>query len=82
LGVEVEKEAMDVIRLFERAEVYYLEVGILEAVWSILKRVPHDKLSRVKVGIEAIRNTYHLLKPSEEAYIKAIDKRRSIYKSN
>ena len=26
LGVEVEKEAMDVIRLFERAEVYYLEV--------------------------------------------------------
>ncbi len=32
LGIEVEEEAMKVIPFFRRFEVYYLEVGLLEAL--------------------------------------------------
>lgn len=46
LGVEVEEEVMRAIGLFRKLEVYYLEVGILEAMWKILKVVPPEKLER------------------------------------
>ncbi len=73
LGVSVEKEAEEVIPYFRELNVYYLEVGLLEAMWKIMKVVPQDKLRRVKIGIEAIRNTYKLLEPPAKAYIEAIE---------
>jgi len=42
-------------------------------MWKILKFVPSHKLSRVKLGVDAIRDTYYLLKPRAEAYIEAIN---------
>jgi len=71
LGLDVEEEAMNVIPLFRRVKVYYLEVGILEAMWKILKLIPPHKFSRVKLGIDAVRNTYHSLEPRAEAYVYA-----------
>ncbi len=62
---------MEVIPLFRRFEVYYLEAGLLEALWKVLKLVPVDKLGRVETGIKAIRRTYHLLTPRPEAFTEA-----------
>ena len=73
LGIGVEEEAEKVIRYFRKLNVYYLEVGLLEAMWKTMKIVPQDKLERVRVGVEAIRNTYNLLEPPPEAYIEAIE---------
>ncbi len=72
LGIEVEKEVMDVIPLFRKLDVYYLEASLLEALWKSLKLIPRDKLSRIEIGIEAIRKTYKLLTPTATAYIEAM----------
>ena len=72
LGVGVEEEAEDIIPFFRRVKVYYLEVGLLEAIWKILKIADSGALKRVKMGIEAIRKTYNLITPPAEAYIEAI----------
>jgi len=73
LGIDVEREAIEAIALFRRLEVYYLEIGLIEALWKALKLVPQDKLYRVKQGLEAIKRTYQLLEPPVEAYIEAIE---------
>lgn len=70
LGVKVEDEAMEVIPLFRRFEVYYLEAGLLEALWKVLKLIPVDKLSRVRTGIrlyaEPTTYSHPTLKPSSK----------------
>ena len=71
LGIGVEREALDAIRLFRRLEVYYLEAGLLEAMWKTLKLVPPEKIARVEMGIVAIRKTYKLLTPQPEAFTLA-----------
>ena len=73
LGINVEEHALKAIQLFRLFEIHYLEVGLLEALWKILKLVPLDKLSRVEIGIRAVRRTYHLLTPSPHAYVKAVE---------
>ncbi|RLI42302.1 hypothetical protein DRO64_06485 [Candidatus Bathyarchaeota archaeon] len=53
------------------AEIYYLEVSILEAMWKIIKVVPADKIDRVRKGIEAIMETYKQANPNPQAYMDA-----------
>jgi len=72
LGISVEEEAEEIIPYFRKLNVYYLEVGLLEAMWKIIKIVPRDKLERIRVGVEAIRSTYNLLEPPPKAYVEAI----------
>ncbi|MEM4970158.1 MAG: PIN domain-containing protein [Sulfolobales archaeon] len=72
LGVEIEGDT-EVIKLFRRLEVYYLEIGLLEAMWKILRIVSREKLERVRIGLEAIRKSYRVIEPPPEAYIKAIE---------
>ncbi len=72
LGVEVENEILEAIRFFRRIEVLYLELGLIEAIWKVLKLVPLEKLDRVRIGIEAIKKTYELIEPPPEAYVEAI----------
>ena len=72
LGIDVEENALSAISLFHRFEINYLEVGLLEALWKVLKLVPEDRLSRVELGLRAIRRSYHLISPSSEALIRAI----------
>ena len=64
---------MNAIRLFTGLEVYYLEVGLLEALWKTLKLIPPSKFDRVRIGIKAIRRTYKLLTPPAEAYTRAAE---------
>ena len=72
LGVSVEEEAESVIPLFRKLDIYYLEAGLLEAMWKIIKIAPVDKLDRVMLGLEAIRRTYKLLNPPTRAFIDAL----------
>jgi len=72
LGIEVEEEALEVIPMFRNFEVYYLEVALLEALWKILRIVDRRKFDRVKLGLEAIRNTYRVVTPPPDAFIDAI----------
>ena len=71
LGVEIEEEAERVIPLFRKINVYYLEAGLLEAMWKILKIANSKALKRVEAGIDAIRKTYNLASPPPEAYVEA-----------
>jgi predicted nucleic acid-binding protein len=72
IGISVEREAEEIILGFRKLDVYYLEAGLLEAMWKIMKIVPQEKLERVRIGIEAVRNTYKVLEPPPEAYIGAV----------
>ena len=73
LGVEVEEEAEEAIPLFRKIGVYYLEVGVLEAIWKILKIVGLENFERIRIGLEAIRKTYNLAYPPAEAYVSAVE---------
>ncbi len=44
----------------------------MEALWRALKLIPIGRLHRVKLGIKAIKSTYHLLEPPPEAYVEAM----------
>jgi len=71
LGIEVEPEALEAIKYFHDLRVHYLEASLLEALWRMLKLVSEDGLELVRIGIEAIRTTYHRLDPPAEAHIEA-----------
>lgn len=73
LGIEVEEECMEVIQLFRRLEVHYLEVALLEAMWKIPEIIGRDKLERVKIGLEAVKRSYRVVDIPPEAYIKAVE---------
>jgi predicted nucleic acid-binding protein len=68
LGFETRKEIMDVVSKFSRHEIYYLEISITEALWSILKKLRSEKLEVVVRGVEAIKNTYKALTPRPDDY--------------
>jgi len=73
LGVEVEKNVVKAIEQFHLYDICYLEISLLEAMWCILKLIPPSKLDVVEKGIEAIRESYELLKLPSRAYIKAYE---------
>ena len=73
LGVEVEDEVLEAIKLFRKIDVLYLELGLVEALWKVIRVVPSSKLDRVRVGVEAIRNSYRIVEPPVNAYIEAIE---------
>jgi len=66
LGIEVEEHAQEVIPLFRRVQVYYLEASILEALWKLVK-LKIDP-STLESGVEAIRSTYNELLPKASAF--------------
>jgi len=72
LGIEVKEEALKVIPTFRNFEVHYLEIALLEALWKTLRIVDRRKFDRVKLGLEAIRNTYRIVTPPPDAFIDAI----------
>ena len=74
LGIEVENDVLDAIRLFTKGvEVLYIEAALLEAMWKVIRIVPREKLSRVELGVEAVRRTYKRLDPPPRAYIVAAE---------
>lgn len=71
LGVEVEEEALKAIKLFRKLEIYYIEIGIIEAMWKILKVMSPEHLDIIRVGLDSIRKTYNRLDIPVEAYLEA-----------
>jgi len=72
LGVDVEERVYRALKSLRKAELYYLEEGLLEAIWLILKfldKIPEDVIEE---GVEAIRRDYQVLKPPGRAVIDAI----------
>ena len=72
LGVDVEKEVYEVMGVLRKFETYYLEVGLIEAFWVVIRKVDRKDMDVVEEGLKAIRKTYKLLKTPIEAYIKAV----------
>ncbi len=72
LGVDVEEEVLEAIRLFRYVRVHYLEVSLTEAVWKVMKLVPDNMIELVKLGIRSIRETYTLLTPPPQAMTEAM----------
>ncbi|MDK2373156.1 MAG: PIN domain-containing protein [Candidatus Korarchaeota archaeon] len=66
LGMEVEREAEEVIPLFREVRIHYMEVSLLEASW-IYAKLGLDP-EPFELGLEAVRLTYDLLIPGPSAY--------------
>ena len=50
LGVEVEKSVMSVMPLFGRLRVYYLEAGLLEALWKVFENCSGEQAGPCRDG--------------------------------
>jgi len=72
LGIDVEEEIYDVMKFLREFEVHYLEVGLIEAFWVVVRKIDRNYLGTVEEGLKAIRETYKPLKPPVEAYIEAV----------
>ena len=57
--------------MFLDADVYYLDICVLEAMWKVLGVVPPEKIDRVRLGIESIMDTYRRALVPPMAYIDA-----------
>ncbi len=75
LGISIESYAMKAYRLLIFFDVYYSEISIVEAFWSILRKVePSTKnIHRLLEGLEAIIRTYSLITIKPGDYILAYD---------
>ena len=71
LGIDVEKEVYDAITRFGEYEIYYLEISLIEAMWSVTKRVNIEDREIINRGLEAIRDTYNKMDLPIDALIKA-----------
>ena len=72
LGIEVEKEIYAALRALRGKKIYYIEEGLLEALWAILRILGKIPISVIERGVEIIRRDYTLLKPSGKAIIEAM----------
>ena len=71
LGIDVEEEVYDAIAKFRDYEIYYIEVSLIEAMWSIIKRVKIEDREIVRKGLESIKDTYHKLELPMNSLLKA-----------
>lgn len=81
VGLDVEKEVYDAVKHFHKIVVYYIEASILEIMWKAIKLIRgENEISTVKIGIEAIRNTYTLITPGATALLEAYSLYREVHK--
>ena len=73
LGIETDEDVIEAIKSFHDAEVYYLDISILEVMWKVLRLVPSDKIDRVMLGIQSIVETYRKAPIPPSAYIDAYE---------
>ncbi len=72
LGIGVDDEVLEAIKLFRQAKIYYLELGLTEAIWKATRLVPKDRVDRVELGVKSIRESYSLLTPPPQAFTEAM----------
>lgn len=75
LGIDIEPHAMKAYRLMGFFDVYYSEISLVEAFWSILRKVePSAKnIRRLLEGLGAITRTYNLVIIGPKDYILAYE---------
>ena len=61
LRVEVNDEIRKAITKFREYMIYYLEISLIEVMWSIIKRVDIKDKIVIKMGLESIKDTYRKL---------------------
>lgn len=71
LGIDVEKEIYGAIEKFKKYKIYYLEISLIEAMWSIIKRVDISYRRIVETGLESIRDTYYKMNITPDHMLKA-----------
>lgn len=71
LGIQVEEEILEAISRFRDYNIHYIEMSLIEAIWSVIKRVDLKDMEVVKLGIEAIRDTYRRIENKSTHFIKA-----------
>ena len=81
LGLDVGGEVTDIIKRFERHDIYFTELSLLEAMWVIRRierRGERVDFKLVSTGLKSILSTYKLVKIPRTAYVKAVrDKRHN-----
>ncbi|MCD6515458.1 MAG: PIN domain-containing protein [Candidatus Odinarchaeota archaeon] len=80
LRIDTDKEVLEAIKYFKAIKVFYLEISLMEAMWSIIKKIPSEKMDLINDGILAIRETYNLISPPASAYISAWKMYKSVHK--
>ena len=80
LGIDTDSKVLEAISYFDAIQVFYLDVSILEAMWSIIKKVPFEKQDVINKGLFAIQETYRLISPPPNAYIQAWEMYQTIHK--
>ena len=73
------EEIVDIIKKFDRHEVYFTELSLLEAMWVIKrieKRGERIDLKLVNIGLKSILSSYKLVKIPRTAYVKAVKDKR------
>ena len=78
LGIDVGEEVIDIIKRFDKHEIYFTELSLLEAMWVIkrIERKGEVDLKLVNTGLKSIFYTYKLVKIPRTAYIKAVKDKR------
>jgi len=71
LGIDVEEEVYAAIAKFRDYEINYIEASLIEAMWSIIKRVKIEDKNIIRNGLESIKDTYHKIDLPLSALLKA-----------
>jgi predicted nucleic acid-binding protein len=79
LGIDVGESVVNIIKEFDKHEIYFTELSLIEAMWVIrrlLKEGTKVDFKIVKTGLKSVIKTYRLLRIPISAYINAVNDRR------
>ncbi len=79
LGIDVGESVLNTIKEFDKHEIYFTELSLIEAMWVIrrlLKEGIKVDFKIVKTGLKSVIKTYRLLRIPISAYINAVNDRR------
>lgn len=79
LGIDVGESVLNIIKEFDKHEIYFTELSLVEAMWVIrrlLKEGTKVDFKIVKTGLKSVIKTYRLLRIPISAYINAVNDRR------
>jgi len=79
LGIDVGESVLNIIKEFDKHEIYFTELSLIEAMWVIrrlLKEGIKVDFKIVKTGLKSVIKTYRLLRIPISAYINAVNDRR------
>jgi len=79
LGIDVGESVLNTIKEFDKHEIYFTELSLVEAMWVIrrlLKEGTKVDFKIVKTGLKSVIKTYRLLRIPISAYTNAVNDRR------